>query len=153
MTLPLASVGKVCKERNLVGVFDDEKSRLFDKKTLKLVATGNIQQNNLYMMDVTADVSRVRRVTAVPRVEQPTACNAYEIKIMLQLIQYLHAAAGYIPKSTWIKCINAGFYATWPGLTATKVRKYLPDKVEEVTLGHLNLKKQGIRSTSKPRSK
>lgn len=55
------------------------------------------------------------------------AINAYEIKVMPQLIRYLHAAAGFIPKSTWIKCINAGFYATWSGLMASKVQKYLPD--------------------------
>ena len=43
---------------------------------------------------------------------------------------HAHATAVLYPNSGWISC-NAGYYATWPGLTAAKVRKYLPNKIEE----------------------
>jgi hypothetical protein len=44
-----------------------------------------------------------------------------------QVIAWYHAAAGYPAKATWIKAIDAGFYATWPMLTSKAVRKHFPE--------------------------
>ena len=77
---------------------------------------------------------------SVPRVgESFTAYNAYELRVLPQLIQYLHGAAGFIPKLSWIDAINAGFYATWPGLTADCVQRFLPNKNEATIMGHQKL--------------
>lgn len=78
------------------------------------------------------------------------ALNAYELRIIPQLIRYLHGAAGFLPKSTWLDAINAGFYSTWPGLTAARVRQYLPDTNEVTVMGQQKLIRQGICSTTKP---
>ena len=64
------------------------------------------------------------------------------------LIHYLHACAGFPKADTWIKAINAGHYIGWPGLTASRVRKYLGQN-EITAMGHLKLQRQGVRSTSK----
>ena len=77
------------------------------------------------------------------------AHNAYDIDSVPCLVQYLHACAGFPTHDTWIKAINRGYYLGWPGLTAARVRKFLP-KSEITALGHLKQVRQGICScTSK----
>ena len=67
------------------------------------------------------------------------------------LIHYLHAAAGFPVKSTWLEAINARNYSSWPGLTYANASKYCPISVESVK-GHLTQSRQGVRSTNtKPR--
>jgi hypothetical protein len=56
--------------------------------------------------------------------------NVYDIPSINQTIKYLHAAAGYPVKDTWVKAINAGNYTTWPGLTATAACKHFPESKE-----------------------
>ena len=79
------------------------------------------------------------------------ACNThtYTARSIPNLMQFLHACAGFPTVATWSKAIDAGYYLGWPGLTASRVRKYLPDS-EETTLGHQKLVRQGLRSTRKP---
>jgi hypothetical protein len=62
--------------------------------------------------------------------------NVYDLPSVNQMIKYLHAAAGYPVKDTWVKAINAGNYTTWPGLTATAVHKYFPES-NETQKGHM----------------
>ena len=47
---------------------------------------------------------------------------------------------------TWTKAIDAGYFATWPGLTSELVRKHLP-KLLATVKGHLKQDRQNIRST------
>ena len=64
------------------------------------------------------------------------------------MIRYYHAATGFPTKTTWIKAIKAGNYATWPGLTTNAVRKHFPES-EETQKGHMRKEPSGIRSTKK----
>jgi hypothetical protein len=66
------------------------------------------------------------------------------------LVHYLHAAAGFPVKSTWLAAIKAGNYASWPGLTYANASKYCPSS-DETIKGHLSQVRQGIRST-KPKA-
>jgi hypothetical protein len=59
---------------------------------------------------------------------------------------YLHAAAGYPVKDTWIDAIRVGNFVTRPGLTAATVRKHFPESDEKVK-GHMKKQRQGVRST------
>ncbi len=43
-----------------------------------------------------------------------------------QKLLYLHAAAGFPPKETFLSAVHAGNYATWPGLTTTLISKHFP---------------------------
>ena len=74
------------------------------------------------------------------------ATAAYIPKAIPDLITYLHAAAGFPVKKTWIRAIQQGHYIGWPGLTADRVHKYLSPKIE-TALGHMHKIKQGTKST------
>ena len=47
---------------------------------------------------------------------------------------------------TWIKAIDAGFFATWPGLTSQLVKKHL-NRTIETDVGHLRADRKNVRST------
>ena len=75
------------------------------------------------------------------------ATAGYIPKAIPDLITYLHVAAEYPVKQTWIKAIQQGHYVSWPGLTADRVHKYLTPKIE-TALGHMHKIKQGTKSTT-----
>jgi len=79
------------------------------------------------------------------------AANVYNLPSIAQTIKYLHAAAGYPTEDTWIKAIKAGNYISWPGLTATVVRKHFPES-DETQKGHMKRQRQGVRSTKTPQT-
>ena len=66
------------------------------------------------------------------------ANNVHRICSKEVLIDFLHHAAGYPMKKTWLQAIRWGFYATWPGLTYELVSKFLPDDTEETAASHLH---------------
>ena len=43
------------------------------------------------------------------------ANNVHQIRSKEVLCDYLHWAAGYPVKKTWLQAIKNGFFATWPG--------------------------------------
>ena len=48
----------------------------------------------------------------------------------------------------WIEAINKDYYATYPGITPERVRKYIP-KSEYMEIGHMKHLQQGIIITKK----
>ena len=74
------------------------------------------------------------------RNEQPedkeAAANVYSLPSISQVIKYHHAAAGFPTKDTWVKAIKAGYYVSWPGLTAEAASKHFPE-AEETQKGHM----------------
>jgi hypothetical protein len=52
-----------------------------------------------------------------------------------ELICYLHAAAGFPTKPTWLAAIKNKQLASWPGLTAKAIPKHYPES-EETIKGH-----------------
>jgi hypothetical protein len=89
-------------------------------------------------------------VTPVWATQVPAAINAHDLPSVGALVHYLHAAAGFPVKSTWLAAIKAGNYASWPGLTYANASKYCPSS-DETIKGHLSQVRQGIRST-KPKA-
>ena len=77
--------------------------------------------------------------------------SAYDLPSIASLVRYLHAAAGFPVKYTWLRAIKASNYATWPGLTYNNAAKYCPD-TDATIMGHMLQTRQGVRST-KPRPK
>eukprot|EP00804_Cyclotella_cryptica_P029060 CCRYP_005247-RA/>CCRYP_005247-RA protein AED:0.20 eAED:0.15 QI:0/0/0/1/0/0/4/0/830 len=61
-------------------------------------------------------------------------------------IRYLHAAAGFPTKSTWLAAIRKGNYSTWPLITVKNIHKHFPQS-EETQQGHMRNQRQGTRST------
>jgi len=72
--------------------------------------------------------------------------NVHNLPSLSQTIKYHHASAGYPVEDTWITAINAGNYATWPGITSTAVRKHFPES-DETQKEHMKRRRQGVRST------
>ena len=74
--------------------------------------------------------------------------SIYDCQGEKQLIQFYHATLFSPVKTTLLKAIKKGYLRGWPGLTAQAVQRNI--NVEEATVkGHLNQKRQGIRSTKK----
>ena len=71
--------------------------------------------------------------------------NIYSLPSKAQAIRYLHAAAGYPVRDTWIAAINAGNYITRPGLTAKSIRHHFPES-DETQKGHTKMQCQNVRS-------
>ena len=42
--------------------------------------------------------------------------NVYEVTKTTELVNFLHAAAGFPVINTWVKVIRNNQYATWPGI-------------------------------------
>jgi hypothetical protein len=72
--------------------------------------------------------------------------NVYELPSLEHTVRYLHAAASFPPKSTWLKAIQQGNYSTWPLINVKNVAKYFPE-LEETQMGHMQGQRQGIQST------
>jgi hypothetical protein len=72
--------------------------------------------------------------------------NVYELPSIEPTIRYLHAAAGYPVKATWLKAIRNGNFSTWPLINVKNVAKHFPES-EETQFGHMRGQRQGVRST------
>jgi hypothetical protein len=72
--------------------------------------------------------------------------NVYELPSLEPSICYLHAAASFPPKSTWLKAVRQGNYSTWPLINVNNVAKYFPESVE-TQMGHMQGQRQGVHST------
>eukprot|EP00804_Cyclotella_cryptica_P024119 CCRYP_007336-RA/>CCRYP_007336-RA protein AED:0.15 eAED:0.19 QI:0/0/0/1/0.33/0.25/4/0/962 len=82
--------------------------------------------------------------------EQHSILNVYELPSIQQTIRYLHAAAGFPAKTTWMAAIRHGNYNTWPLVTVANVHKHFPQS-EETQQGHMRSQRQGVRSTKTTR--
>ena len=60
----------------------------------------------------------------------------------------MHAAAGFLVRSTWLQAIKNGNFNSWPGLTYDNAAKYFPQSMEKLK-GHMVQSSQGFRSTKK----
>ena len=78
----------------------------------------------------------------------PSMNNVFKISSIQSTIKYLHAACFYPAKSTWIKAIKAGFFTTWPKLTAEAVQKFLESSTI-TSKGRMKQTEKNIRSTKR----
>lgn len=76
--------------------------------------------------------------------------NLYELPSIERAVRYLHAAAGFPTKATWLRAIRNGHYVSWPLLTVRNVNKHFPES-EETQKGHMRNQRQGVRSTKNTR--
>ena len=157
-TLPIPNVPLAATKAH---TFDDQLcdadcSALFTRESLKvynrskdLVLTGQRNQN-----DGLWDVN-LSSLKSAPPVSLPMYTTAslnavlrYD-KTKSELAAYLHAAAGYPTKSSFITAIKNGNFLTWPGLTPELISKHLLPSIP-TTKGHLKQEQQNLRSTRSP---
>ena len=82
----------------------------------------------------------------------PAVHNAHDLPILEALVRSMHAAAGFPVKSTWLKAIKKGNFATWPGLTYSNAANYCPQSVETIKY-HMIQSSQGVQCTKKENHK
>jgi hypothetical protein len=75
------------------------------------------------------------------------ANHVYSIPPTEGKIRFLHAAAGFPTKETWLQAIKAGNYLTWPGVTAKTVNRHSPE-LDKTTKGRIKKQHQKFRSTN-----
>eukprot|EP00804_Cyclotella_cryptica_P019981 CCRYP_007862-RA/>CCRYP_007862-RA protein AED:0.41 eAED:0.41 QI:0/-1/0/1/-1/1/1/0/208 len=68
--------------------------------------------------------------------------NVYELPSITQSIRYLHAAAGFPTKSTWLSAFRKGHYSKWPLINVKNVHKHFPQS-KETQQGHMQNQRQG----------
>ena len=85
-------------------------------------------------------------ISADDEPNKESANKVYDLPSISQTVKYLHAAAGFPVKDTWIKAIKAANYNTWPTLTPTTVNRHFPQS-DETQKGHMKRQRQGVRST------
>ena len=136
----LISVGQLC---------DAGYEVTFDKNTVSVV------NQNTHAVDLQGFRDRksglyltpLKREPQPDNTIQPSVANTvYKMRTQSDLAQYLHRACWSPVTSTWITAINAGHYATFPGLTTDLVNKHLP-KSPNTYKGHAKRHRQHVRST------
>jgi hypothetical protein len=72
----------------------------------------------------------------------------YELRNTGALVHYLHKALFSPTKSALLQAVKDGHLITWPGLTEDAIHKHVR-LTPATTMGHMNQRRQNIRSTSK----
>jgi hypothetical protein len=134
----LLSVGQLCNEGYIV--------------TFKhaSVTVCNSQKSQILSgpRDLDTGLWRINLRQNDQQIHQPIANNVYELRNTGSLVHYLHKAMFSPMKSALLQAVKDGHLITWPGLTEDAIHKHL--KLTPTTaMGHMNQRRQNIRSTSK----
>ena len=111
------------------------KCKITNENTETLLLNKHSQpQSNRYVLPTTVKMrERINMVIASPT---DTISNVYELTSMERAVRYLHGAAGFPTKATWIKAIRNGAYVSWPLINVKNVNKYFPES-EETQKGNM----------------
>jgi hypothetical protein len=134
----LLSVGQLCDEGYIV---------TFKQDTVTLCNSGSSQILS-GPRDVNTGLWRINLKQTNNHIPEPIANNVYELRNTIALVHYLHKALFSPTKSAMSQAVKDGHLITWPGLTEDAINKHL--KLTPATaMGHMNQRRQNIRSTSK----
>jgi hypothetical protein len=134
----LLSVGQLCNEgyivtfkRASVTICDSEKSQILNGPP-----------------DLNTGLWRINLKQPNDHIPEPIANNIYELRNTGALVHYLHKSLFSPTKSTMLQAVKDGHLITWPGLTEDDINKHLK-LTPSTAMGHMNQRRQNIRSTSK----
>jgi hypothetical protein len=134
----LLSVGQLCDEGYIV---------TFKQTNVTICDSGNSQILS-GPRDLTTGLWRINLKQTNNHIPDPIANNVYELRNTGALVHYLHKALFSPTKSALLQAVKDGHLITWPGLTEAAINKHL--KLTPATaMGHINQRRQKIRSTSK----
>jgi hypothetical protein len=134
----LLSVGKLCGEGYIVS---------FQHDTVTICDSGNSQILS-GPRDLNNGLWRINLRQTNNHKPDPISNNVYELRNTGALVHYLHKALCSPTKSAMLQAVKDGHLITWPGLTEDAINKHL--KLTPATaIGHMNQRRQNIRSTSK----
>jgi hypothetical protein len=97
---------------------------------------------------VTTGLWRINLKQTNKHIPDPIANNVYELRNTGALVHYLVKALFSPTKAAMLQAVKDGHLITWPGLTEDAINKHLK-LMPATAMGHLNQRRQNIRSTSK----
>jgi hypothetical protein len=134
----LLSFGQLCDEGYIV-TFQQDTVTICNSESSKLLSGPR---------DVTTGLWRINLKQTNKHIPDPIANNVYELRYTGALVHYLHKALFSPTKAAMLQAVKDGHLITWPGLTEEAINKHL--KLTPATaMGHMNQRRQNIRSTSK----
>jgi hypothetical protein len=134
----LLSVGQLCDESYIV-TFQQDTVTICNSDNAKLLSGPR---------DATTGLWRINLKQPNKKVHNPTSNSLYELRNTGSLVHYLQKALFSPTKSAMLQAVKDGHLITWPGLTEDSINKHL--KMTPATaMGHMNQRRQNIRSTSK----
>jgi hypothetical protein len=134
----LLSVGQLCDEGYIV-TFKQALVTICDSEKAPILSGPRDLHTGLW---------RINLKKTNNNMPEPIANNVYELRNTGALVHYLHKALFSPMKSAMLQAVKDGHLITWPGLTEDSINKHL--KLTPATaIGHMNQRRQNIRSTSK----
>jgi hypothetical protein len=134
----LLPVGQLCDEGYIV-TFQQDTVTICNSDNAKLLSGPR---------DETTGLWRINLKQTNKHIPDPIANNVYELRNTGALVHYLHKALFSPTKSAMLQAVKDGHMLTWPGLTEDSINKHLKLMPATAT-GHMNQRRQNIRSTSK----
>jgi hypothetical protein len=134
----LLSVGQLCNEGYIV-TFEQASVTICDSEKYQILSGPR---------DLNTGLWRINLKQTNNQRPKPIANNVYELRNTGALVHYLHKALFIPTKSAMLQAVKDGHLITWLGLTEDAINKHL--KLTPATaMGHMNQRRQNIRSTSK----
>jgi hypothetical protein len=134
----LLSVGQLCNEGYTV-TFRIESVTIHKSHGIKILRGAQDLDTGLWRINL-------RKARKQP--QQGVENNVYELRNTVALVNYLHKAMFSPTKSALLQAVKNGHLITWPGLIKQAINKHLK-LTPATTMGHMNQRRQNIRSTSK----
>jgi hypothetical protein len=134
----LLSVGQLCDEGYIV---------TFQQDTVTIRNSDNSKPLS-GPRDATTGLWRINLKQPNKTIPDPIANNVYELRNPGALVHYLQKALFSPTKAAMLQAVKDGHLITWPGLTEDAINKHL-QLTPATAIGHMNQRRQNIRSTSK----
>jgi hypothetical protein len=134
----LLSVGQLCNEGYTV-TFRNELVTIYNSQELQILRGARDLDTGLWRINL-------RKEHQQPQLA--VAHKIYELHNTGALFNYLHKAMFSPTKSALLQAVKNGHLVTWPGLTEKEINKHIK-LTPATTMGHMNQRRQNIRSTSK----
>jgi hypothetical protein len=138
----LLSFGKLCDEGYIV-TFKRDTVTICNSDNSKLLSGPR---------DETTDLWRINLRPTNKHIPVPIAKNACYLRNTGALVHYLHKALFSPTRAAMLQAVKEGHLITWPGLTEDAINKHLK-LTPATTMGHMNQRRQNIRSTTKAPAK
>jgi hypothetical protein len=134
----LLPVGQLCNEGYIV-TFKNASVTVCNSQKFQILSGPRYLDTGLWLINFRQDIQQVN---------QPVANNVYEVRNTGALVHYFHKALFSPTKYALLQAVKNRHLITWPGLTEDAINKHL--KLTPATaMGHMNQRRQNIRSTSK----
>jgi hypothetical protein len=133
----LLSVGQLCDEGYIV-TFTQDTVTICDSRNSQILSGPRDLNTGLWCINLKQTNKHI---------PEPIANNMYELCNTGDLVHYLHKALFSPTKSAMLQAVKDGQLVTWPGLTEDANNKHL-NLTPATAMGHLNQRRQNIRSSS-----